>query len=139
MSDNPFDWRSKPCTISAEFITRGKVQANSSAMVERRREEGRDVSTILGLSKKADAIRRPHGGAFTKAIAGMHGNARPEGKGGQIRSILMQHGALTQRELSEISGFPYKSIGGLTKNDIDKGRIVIIRDAGQLRKFKVVA
>lgn len=133
-----FEWWNKPCQISSEFITRGKVQANSSAMVERRREEGRDVSTIPGLSKKADEQRKPHGGAFTKAVAGMHGNARHEGKGGRIRAILLECGPLTHRELSEVSGFPYKSIGGLTKNDIDKGRIVVVREAGQLRKFKVI-
>jgi hypothetical protein len=62
-----FNWREERSTMWQEFAGTAKVKAASTASVQRRREQGKDVSTIHGLSRKADATRVPHGGAYTRA------------------------------------------------------------------------
>jgi hypothetical protein len=132
-----FNWRAEPSTMWREFAGTAKVKAASTAAVQRRREQGCDVSTIHGLSRKADAVRAPHGGAYTRAE---HAR-RPmdeTGKAGCLRSLLRAYGPLTHAQLSECSGFPYKSIGGLLANDVDHGRVRILKAEGEVRRFEWV-
>jgi hypothetical protein len=136
MSRETFEWWKTPCTISQEFITRGKIQANSSAMVEQRREEGKDVSTIPGLSRKADAIRRPHGGAYTTAVASRKRNGA-QSMSSRLREVLEAYGPLTRAELASKSGIDQDKISGLIKRDVQTGRVIVIVREGDVMQFQI--
>lgn len=119
-----FAWREQRSDFWKEFSTSGKVKANSTEAVQRRREEGRDNSTFHGLSVKADRQRVPHGGAYTRAVIGRP--FEPDGKSGQIR-LALANGPMTRKEIAEATGIPYKHISGLVKNDVQRCRIRVIQ------------
>ena len=57
-------------------------------------------------------------------------------RAGRLRRLLEQ-GPLTRMQLSVLGCVPYKSVGGLVANDIDKGRIFKIARVGRSLQFSL--
>ena len=54
---NAFDWNTgEPTVFLKEFQRGGINQATATQTIKRLREEGKDNSTLYGLSKKADGL-----------------------------------------------------------------------------------
>ena len=84
---------------------------------------------ITGASFGGKAPRKPRAVAPRAWVLLMHGS-----HAGRLRRLLEQ-GPLTRMQLSVLGCVPYKSVGGLVANDIDKGRIFKIARVGRSLQF----
>lgn len=116
-----------------DIFEQSKARARSAALAEKRRAEGKDNSTIYGLSRKANkAIRKAPGNMPTK-IKNTQGTRGPnagygmkeDGKTGQIRALLAD-GPKTSTWLAKTIGEKVKLTIAMMRNDIRQGRIVKI-------------
>lgn len=102
--------------------------AKSTAAVERKRREGKDNSTIRGLSRKE---RRSHAPVMMRGPSPGYG-MRAESTAGRVRALLAS-GPMTRRELSDAAKIAYKDVNGFISNDVRQGRIVVLRDVQPIR------
>lgn len=131
LSEEPFDW--------AKYTGSAALSAKSTANVDRRRRtEGKDFSTFHGISRKSDELSAR---GAPKTLRGRvnpatgYGNAcRPESNSGRIRAALAS-GPMTRAQICAATGVKPSHITAYMKNDVEKGRVILIAVEGEYQKF----
>lgn len=124
-----------------DLFEQSKARERSAALAERRRAAGKDLSTIYGLSRKADkAIRKAPSKMPARPIErNTQGTRGPNAgvgmlelsKTGRIRAALAS-GPKTSSYLAELVGVNVPRAISLMRNDVRQGRIVKIGTARPL-------
>ena len=122
LTDAPVDW--------ARYTGSAALGRKSTAAVERRRKDGSDFSTFIGISKKANItslrgapsmMRSGHRGPAVGS--GMNEDSKP----GRIRSMLADS-PMSSAAIAEALGVDVQRAISLMRNDVRQGRIVKIGD-----------
>lgn len=117
-----FDW--------GAFAASSSASQRSTAVVERKRREGSDNSTIHGISRKHRVSRIPETMGTRGPPVGY--GMQPDSKAGRIRALLVT-GPKTRAEIAEATGASYSNLHGILVNDIRQGRVVVLRDSYPMR------